>query len=272
MRRFKPLPSFAAVAAGQTATLDIPARGTYYSLMLSYTTSTSGGATQANMETEITEIRLKINGKIQRRFSAEELFDINTYKGQTITAGKLQIYFAEPWRQTVQGEEALAWPMGDVDTFQIEVDIANNSSQTCSLSASAQWNKNEAPMGPIVKWRKFTVPVSATGITNVTTFPKADAYMAIHGHSANISDVEVTVDGEEVFDATLAEAQELQKNYGNSPVSGWFHIDYAYTNRVSDALPMRATDGKAVAEYRVDFNMSSAASFTAITETLGLRD
>ena len=146
MRYFKPLPSFAAVAAGQTATLDVPARGTYYSLMLTYTTDTVGGATQANMETEITEIRLKINGKIQRRFSAEELFDHSTYKGQTITAGKLQIYFAEPWRQTVQGEEALAWPMGDVDTFQVEVDIADNSSQACSLSASAQWSKNEAPM------------------------------------------------------------------------------------------------------------------------------
>lgn len=265
------LPSFQAVAAGQTATVDLPTNGTYHSLLVKYSTATAGGATQANMEAELTEIRIKVNGKVQRRFTAEELFDINVYHGQTIETGKLQIYFSEPWLRTVQGEDALAWGMADVSTFQVEVDIDAGATSP-ALGISAVWTKDARNMGPIVKWRKFVVPVAATGIVNVSTLPKSDSYYAIHSKSANIADVEVKVDQETRFEGTLSDVQAVQKNYGKVPVTGWFHTDFRYTNRASDALAMVSKEGKPVSNFQIDFNMSSATSFGVVTEVLGLRD
>lgn len=266
------LPSFNAVAAGQTATIDLPADGTYHALMITYTTDTAGGSTQANMETELTEFRIKVNGKVQRRFSAEELFDLNAYHGEAFTTGKAPIFFAEQWRRTMQGEDVLAWGMADVDTFQIEIDIANNSSQVCTLSAKRLWTPDNRPMGQIVKWRKQTVPVTATGIVNVTTLNKNDAYYALHAHSAVCDDVEVKVDLEERWKLDLADSKLIDGFYGRAPVTGWFHVPFEFTNRASDALIMRRPDGSAVKDFQVDFNMNTATTFTLISETLGLRD
>lgn len=267
------LPSFQGVLAGQTATIDLPALDIYHGLMISYVTDTAGGATQANMETEITEIRLKVNGKVQRRASAREIFDIYGYRNRAVVAGKIPIFFSEPWRRTPVGEDALAWGMGDVDTFQLEIDVANNASQVCSLSALAVKQPGTLSMGAIVKWKKFTVPVSATGIVNVTTLPKQDAYYAMHALSANIADVLVKTDQRDRYDYTLAEATTLQGWNGWTPNADWFHLDFTETGRGNDALTMVSEDGqRRVADLQVDFNMSSAANFTLLTETVGYRD
>lgn len=265
------MPSFNAVGAGQTATIDLPADGTYHALKITYGTATAGGATQVNMEAEITEVRIKVNNKVQRRFSAEELFDLNLRRGKAFVAGFLNIYFAEPWRRTVQGEDALAWGMADVDSFQIEIDIAAGAASP-TLTGKRVWTPDTRPMGAIVKWRKQTVPVSATGIVNVTTLSKNDAFYALHAHSAVCDDVEVKIDLSERWKLTLAEAQDLDDDYGLAPVTGWFHVPFEFTNRAGDALLMRRADGSMVKDFQVDFNMNTATTFTLITETLGLRD
>lgn len=94
--------NFNAVAAGQTATLNLPATRIYHGVRLVYTTVTAGGATQANMEAELTEIRIKVNGKVQRRLSAAHIFALNAYRGKAFETGLLPIFFSEPWRRTVQ--------------------------------------------------------------------------------------------------------------------------------------------------------------------------
>ena len=123
MRRHEPARSFNAVGAGQTATLNLPPDGIYHKLMLHYA---EGGtaADAATVTAAIDEARLIVNGKVQRRFTGEDLLAINAYHGKAYTDGYLPIFFSEPWRRTVQGEDALAWGMGDVETFQLEVDIA----------------------------------------------------------------------------------------------------------------------------------------------------
>lgn len=271
--RMEPTRSFNAVAAGQTATLDLPVTGIYHGLKIGYGTSTAGGATQANMEAEVDEVRLLINGVVQRRFDARQLFDINAYKGKGVTTGILPIYFEEPWRKTAQGGDSLAWGMADVSTFTVEVDV-NSGATSPTLTAQAIKRPGNLPMGPIVKWRQFVVPVTATGIVNVSTFPKQDAYYTLHCDSANIADVDIKVDQVSILDGTRAMLEDLSDDYGYAFQTGWFHVDFSATRRVSDALSM-LTDGvggKRVADFQVDFNMSSAASFTVVAEVLGLRD
>jgi len=265
------LPSFNAVAAGQTATIELPANGTYHQLLLTYTTDTVGNENQVNMEAELTEFRLKVNGKVQRVFSAAQIFAINAFKGFPFATGLVPIFFAEPWRRAVQGEDVLAWGMGDVDTFQLEV-VIDAGAINPTLKAIAVKTNDSPPMGPIVKMRRFTIGVSAIGIRNVTQLPKFDSYYALHAFSAVIDDVEVKIDQEEVFKATLAQVAEVEGWYGRTQQAGLFTVDFDYTNRAADALSMVKAGGGRVSDFRVDYNMNTATTFTLLTETLGLRD
>lgn len=271
--RVEPTRSFNAVAAGQTATLDLPATGIYHGLKLEYGTSTGGGPTQANMEAEVTEIRLIVNGVVQRRMTAQHLFDINSYKGKGVTAGILPIYFEEPWRKTAQGADSLAWGMADVDTFIVEVDV-DGAAVSPTLAATALKRPGNRNMGPIVKWRQFTVPVSAIGITNLATLPKQDAYYAFHCLSALIDDVEVQVDQKTILKGVIATLNDVADDYGYVAHADWTHIDFSTTRRVSDALSMASEGegGGAVKDLQIDFNMNTATSFVMVAEVLGLRD
>lgn len=271
MRRIVTMPNFNAVAANQTATIDLPVNDIYHGLKITYGTATAGGPNLANMQAEILEIRLKIDGKTQRRMTGSELFAINAYHGIPFSTGIIPIFFSEPWRRTPPGEESLAWGMGDVSTFQIEIDIG--AATTPSLSCLAVIQKGARNMGPISKWRRYVIPVSAIGIVNVTTLPKQDAYLALHANSLVCSDIEIKVDQEEVFKATLAQATELYAEQGFAMQTGFFTVDFAYTGQISDSLGLVRADGKGrINDLRIDFNMSAATTFNLLTEQIGFRD
>lgn len=270
MRSLISLPSANAVAAGQTATFDVPARDLYHGISIFYTESGTA-ASQAVMEAAITEVRLKIDGKVQRRFSAATLFKILAFYGDVVEAGYLPIYFSEPWRRTSQGEDALAWGMADVSTFTIEIDIAAGRTAP-ALSAKAMIERVGRPLGIIKKWRQFTIPSNGAGIVNVTTLPKGDAYFALHAFTANVIDVEVKIEGREEFKATRADATHWYARHGLQHQAGVFSIAFDHTNRVYDALPTRNGAGALISDFRIDFNMSAATNFLLLTEVVGTRD
>lgn len=271
LRRQIDLPSFSGVAAGQTATLTVPVQGTYYDLTLQY--SESGAlANQTNMETDITGIRMLINGTVVRRYTAETLIDLNTFYGVAFNTGFLPIFFAEPWARNAVSEDALAWGMNDVDSFQVEVDIVAGATSPV-LSATATKTLAPRNLGPIKKISEYNVQVAGTGITNFPTLPRIDAYVALHGKSANIDDVRVLVDNVEIYKRTQEQSDQQLENQGLTPVSGYFHTHFGETLRIEDLLPMVASiDGRnqRVSDFQVDFNMASAANFKLISETVGL--
>ena len=271
MKNIVSLPSFSPVAAGITATIDLPTTGVYDGLRVVYTTTTGGGANQANMEAEITEVRIKVNGKVQRRFSAAHLFALNAFRGVAFQTGQLPIYFYEPWRKTVQGQDALAWGMADVATFQVEIDV-DAAALNPTLVATALKTDDGRVMGPIVKIRQHVIPVPATGIVNVTNLPRSDAYFGLHAVTADIDDVEIKIDQVERFKITEANMTALMNELGLVPQTGYFHIPFDFTNRTGDALSMKGPEGRAVSDFRIDFNMAVAASFTLLALQLGLRD
>jgi|SRR5579883_164801 len=287
MRSAVVLPNFNGVAPGQTASVSIPVGGvTYHKIALVYNCTNAGNGNQANTEAHLTEIRVLLNGKIQRRFSAKDLDSINAFYGRGFiangTAGQLDIFFSEPWRRTVQSEDVLAWGTADVGTFQIQVDIAAAATGP-SLSATAEVEYISRPNGVIAKWRKFNQVVSATGHNINNNLPKiaGEAYQAIHcvpTASTDITDVTVTVDNVIRFQLTEATANNLYTHYGNlTPQTALFSIVFDRTLRVSDALAMSYTQngkatGQVVQDFRVDFNMNAANSFNFYTLVLGVRD
>lgn len=277
-RHMEKMPDFNGVAAGQTATVQLPNSGIYHQVRLQYQTTTAGGATQANMEAEIDEMRVKINGKVQRTLSGAQLFAINAYHGIPVLAGSasirgvLPLYFSEPWRRSAAGEDAGAWGMADVDTFQIEVDI-NSGATSPQLGLTAVRDRGSRVMGLITKYRRHTINVGATGWIDVPTFPKHDAYWAVHCVSTDIDEVDVIVEGDAYYkNILIPDLHDYTEHQGFAAQTGYTHIEFAATTRAHDSLPLRSQDGLAFSDFRVDFNMGAATPFTAITETLGLRD
>lgn len=275
MRDFIVLPNFNAVAAGQTATVNLPATNnwTYHRLVLTYTESGTL-VTQANMEAAITNIRLLIDGKVQRVFSAAELIKLNAFYGDSYANGYLTIYFSEPWRRTPQAEDMLAWPMGDVRTFTVEVDIAaGRTAPALTLkglierNATDEMGKPRVRLGAIKKVKRHTVPVNIVGVNNYSTLPKGDAYAALHCHSANIAKVVVTTDGQERFNANSADITEVLAQEGLTRQANVFTVAFDSTKRLGDVLPTSN-----LSDFRIDFDMSSATAFVMLVETIGYRD
>lgn len=272
MRDLVKMPNFNGVAAGQTATVNLPAQDTYHRLFLTYTESGTL-VTEANMKAAITEVRLLINGKIQRRFSANELITLNALRGDGYSNGYLTIYFSEPWRRTPQAEDMLAWGMADVATFAVEVDIAAGRTAP-ALSAKALIGRGERDdqgrlrgLGGIMKWRKHPIGINVSGLNNVSTLPKGDAYSSLHCFSGNINSVVVTTGGLERFNATSADITEILSQEGMARQANVFSVIFDNTKRLADVLP---TAG--LADFRVDFDMAAAASFTMLTEVYGRAD
>jgi hypothetical protein len=269
MREIISVPSLSAVAAGQTATLDLPARDVYHGLIFTYTPgAVPAAANEATMKADLGNIRLKINGIVVREHTASQYLDILKFYQQEFEPGIFPIYFSEPWRTAAQGEDALSWGMQDVSNFQVEIDIASGATSP-RLQAKAIIERVTRPLGAIKKFRRYTIPVTAAGVVNVTSLPKTDAYYTMHAFSANVADILVQTDGVERFRATAAEASHLYRRHELAPQSGMFHLAFDHTRRVADALSMMRGDGTPISDLRIDFNMTSAASFTLICETLG---
>ena len=283
MRSLVVLPSLNGVALGQTATLTLAVGPViYHKLVLQYG-NTAGNPTQATTEAAIAEIRLKLNGKIQRRFSAAKLDSINAFSGKAMQGnGYLEIFFSEPWRRTPQAEDALAWGTqngGGVSTFQVEVDFAAGGAAGPTMVAHAEVEYLNRPIGVISKWRQYTQPVAAIGKVTNNTLPKTDGYQALHCFPVganDISDITVTVDQVIRMQGTLSDLTNLLKAYGWTPQAGMFHAVFDRTGRVSDYLPMVYTHGGkqtgVVGNFQLDFDMAVANSFPLIAEVLGQPD
>ncbi|WP_428481906.1 major capsid protein P2 [Pyruvatibacter mobilis] len=263
------MPNFNGVGAGQTATVNLPADGTYKKLDLRYTPGGTA-ANQATMEADIEEIRLRIEGKTVRTYTAAELNKINATYGKTFKAGHLPIYFAEPWREGATQVEAYAWGMADITSFQVEVDIAAGATAP-RLAMEAIWSSARQNMGVIKKTRRYNLSVTATG-DNTWNPPKEEAITAFHFQTTDISNIKVLRDNEERVNVSPESVHERLDDNGLTAQAGWTQVIFDATGDLPDALPMKKPDGSPVQDLRVTLTMSAATSHNILMETIGLRD
>lgn len=275
MRRRQKTPSFNAVAAGQTATLDLPTNRRYHSVMLR--TQHTAGSTDVDIDTFASEIRIKVDGRVQRTYTGALIRDLIKIYTNALApdAGYATVFFSEPWRATPVDEDALGWGMQDVSTFQIEVDIKAGVVSP-KIWAIAETDDVQQPLGGIVKISRITVPVTATGVTTITTLPKTDfgyvRLMCAPTSVSDITDIKVSVDSNVMYELSRLEADAHLNFRADSSASPWFLVDFDNTNRVADMLTMRYADGRSISELRVDFNMNAANSFPLFYFTAGPRN
>lgn len=264
-----PVSNFSGVAPGQRPTLDVPPSGTYKKFDI----LCSRGAvpmTQAQVISDIEEIVIKVEGKVQRRYTPAALVALNALYGKAFEDGHLPIYLAEPHREGAAQVEAYAWGMADISICQIEVKLADAAVDP-RLAMEAIWSPARANMGTIKKVKTFNLPVTATG-ANTWPAPKVDPYAAIHLLNTDINKVKILRDNTEVVNVSPASIHSRLDDNGLTPQAGWTHVVFDATGDLPDALPMRTSSGEPVGDFRVELDMSATGGVDILTETIGARD
>lgn len=278
-----PITKVEGVAAGSTATIEVPIGPRYHAIVLEYDTSTAGGPTEANMEAEITEIRLEIDEITQRVCSAAQLFDINRTKGIAPVVGDgsnpgyLPIFFSEPQRLTKIEREATACGTAGINSMRLQVDIASGASSPSLKAYAIVDYKAEAPVG-IVKWKRGTITVAGTGeLPYRLDTTKGDSYQGLfffENTAGDIDDVLLEWDGVKLYDLTENQLAAFMNNEGVTQVSKLVHIPLDF-NSPSDAVPtVKLVNGSPVRvqEFLATLNMAQAANVTLIREMVGTPD
>jgi hypothetical protein len=171
------------VAASKTAVIEIPIGPRYHYIVLQHGYA-SGTNTIVAAATNISEIRVKVNNRVQRVFSGTQLRDLNLLNGtaydctglpNTAPGVSFPLFLAEPWRTDEVDQDALAWKSSAWENFQIEVDLSTASTPT--LVAYAITDDLQADpkkdLG-IVKVTRQNIACSGTKMDEVLDVPASD--------------------------------------------------------------------------------------------------
>lgn len=284
------VPSGSANTA-HTVTCDIPVGPTYHKILIR-----GNAGTGKKMTDLIGEIRIKINGKVQRTFTADELNKLNELNGTRYAARngagtaalfELPIFFAEPWRKTLIAQEGFAWGTADVQTFQIEVDIkADTFTAAVALTFRAEVEDTRRPLGVITKFFRQTAVTSASAWNDIMTLPRRDNYMSIHvvapDETNRLNEFEVKVDNSIWRQNTLAGNDHVNQYNEMDPKpsasgdvvarTGWTDIVFDQDDIPNSALSM-VQNGVPVRDFNLRLSTGSAGtSFTIISQLSGFAE
>lgn len=175
------------VAASKTALIDIPVGPRYHTIVLEHGYA-AGTNTVAAAMSNITEIRVIVNDRVQRVFSGTQLRDLNILNGtafdcqgvpNTAPGVSVPIFFAEPWRKDSASQDALAWVTAGFKSFRIEVDLSTASTPTLVASAVVDQFQPAKDVTPLfVTMRRQQVAAAGTSF-DITTIDKKNLLQQI---------------------------------------------------------------------------------------------
>jgi hypothetical protein len=277
------LDPFVGVGAGQRATLAIAPGFRMHGLALRYVSTLAAGTAQTVdstvMTNELSLIELKIGNKVQRKYTGETLIMLNKFAGSTINNNFLQIPFSEKDRNTINGEEALAWGTANLKdpAVELQVTIASGKYPT-TLQAYVEQDDLNLPIGGIVKIYETEIPVSGTGwSTWKPDISRGDKIRRVHiKDSGNITEVEVLANQRKEYQATAAYNTERLKQADYVPQTNWFHIAHDINHGVLDNMDVvrPGPDGsmRLLNSLMYRLNFAATGNFTAVVETIGPPD
>ena len=217
--RTRILPTANSVASGKTATIDLPIGIKYHSvgLTIGYDGSNASKETAGTAANQVVnDIRVLINGKLQRLHSLKQLNAINIANGSQYairTSGSMgssgyreyiKIFLSEPWRKDIRQQAMGAWNMNpaDVRSFQVQVDFATITSPV--LSGYYEFEElGDARLGGILKWIRQTFPAVGSSVEAATIQrPVGDFLQALQFFATSdgkyVNQLKLTVNGAQV--------------------------------------------------------------------------
>ncbi|MEW6339608.1 MAG: major capsid protein P2 [Pseudomonadota bacterium] len=250
---------FNNVVANGLATVNLPIGMSYNKVILAL-----GGTSFT--KSMITNINVKVNGKIIYQALGSRLDLINQYRGLTAAAGFLTIDFTEP-----RAKSMIEQYVGNINTangvssLTIEVTIAGATAPT--LDSYAEMGP-PAPLGVIAKHIPFTQGFSSSGkipmkLIDITN--RGGIIKRIHfAHTGNLSQLEVKKNGIVIWDNVATAVNAFwQGEYTKSAQTNIYTYDPCADNNYSNAV--KTADATAL-EFNPTF--SAADTVTAVVEVL----
>ena len=218
----------------------------------------AGTNTVAGACSNITEIRVKLNGRVQRTFSGTQLRDLNIANGasfdcqglpNTAPGVSFPIFFAEPWRKDVVTQDALAWCSNTWTSLQIEVDLGAAASPTLVANAVVDNFQPEKPQGICKVIRQS---FGASGVAfDVVTLDKRDFLQQISlypdsGASQPATKVTLRKDGMILHELSASCNFALNTNYAMTPTvagrtASIYDLVLDHDDLLASAVPMEGT-------------------------------
>ncbi|MGZ5817893.1 MAG: major capsid protein P2 [Burkholderiaceae bacterium] len=257
MLLIKNLP-FTNVVANGVATVSLPVGMSYNKIILAL-----GGTFTKAM---ITDIKVKLNGKVIFQNSGSRLDLINTYRGLAASATYLTVDFTEP-RAKIMAEQYLGNlnTASGVSSLTMEVTIAGATAPT--LDSYAELGP-PAPLGIIAKQILFTTSNGGAGkfpVKLIDVANKGAIIKRIHlAHGGNLTALEVKKNGVIIHDNILTAVNTFyQGEYQKTAQANLYTYDPCADNNYANAV--RTMDMTSL-EFNPTY--SAADTTTTVLETL----
>lgn len=260
MLLIKNLP-FSNVAASGVASVSLPIGMSYNRIIFAL----GGGAFTKAM---ITDIKVKMNGKVVYQNTGSRLNLINTYRKRAVDAAYLVIDFTEPDAKTM-AEQLI----GNLNTAQgvssltMEVTIAGATTPT--LDSYSELGA-PAALAAITKQLLFTASFGAAGkfpMKLIDVANRGAIIKRVHfAHTGNVTALEVKKNGVVIFDNIPTAVNTFnQLDYNKVAQSNLYTYDPCLDNNYSNAV--RTADATSL-----EFNLTTSAAdtVTAVLEAVDL--
>lgn len=260
MLLIKNLP-FTNVVASGVATASLPVGMSYNRILLRL-----GGTTFT--KSMITDIKVRMNGKVIYQNTGARLDLINQYRGQATNAAFLVIDFTEP-KAKMMSEQFI----GNLNTAQgvssltMEVTISGATSPTLESFAEVG---PPAALGVVAKHLLFTTSVGGSGkfpFKLIDVANRGAIIKRVHfAHGGNLTELEVKKNGVVIHDNVPTAVNTFyQADYGKTAQANLYTYDPCLDNNYTNAIK---TQDMVSLEFNV--TTSGADTVTACLEVLDL--
>jgi hypothetical protein len=219
--RKKLLPSFTKPVSGQTATCNLDLGKKIHIIWLTIGYDAANADKDLNpadpADDLVGEIRLLVNGKVQRRMLGRELEQLNRLNGAQFGAviGSpasdvgdagyriiVPIFLAEPWRKSNAEAAIPAWNLSGANVASASIEVDFKTIDSPYLGGFFEWSPADGGLGAITKWIRMTFGAAGTQ-QDFNTLEKRDYYHSIHlfapglagGGNNFVNNVQLTADG-----------------------------------------------------------------------------
>ncbi|MFA5422444.1 MAG: major capsid protein P2 [Phycisphaerae bacterium] len=238
----------------------LPTSGIFYDLML--VCRDAGGVllTEAEIEADVTNIRLRLNGELKIETTAAVLFDIfrywNAWAGSYTIAGQIPIQFTRPHALTALERLAMAWGMQGVSGWAIEIDLAAVLAKLATIEIFAHVQDGVLPLGKHICIQKNERIFGSTGVHQVTDLDRNNSDRSVLVEhigvgSGTIGSVTAKINQQDMVQDNDTDLNNIRLHLaGRTPQTGWYHLDYTILNDHLSILPLAQVNSL---QYDINF-------------------
>lgn len=255
------LPAFLGLAPGAlNASLDLPLGQSYRGIMMRLSATGAGASFTVD---DIDRVRLLINGKaIIRDIKGSIIRRDNLFRGSKNDNTLLYLDFEEPRARTIEDQLATCiHTAGGVNSFKIELDIANTAVGTLKIETRALTRSTGLPLGPIPALIRESYDAVSTGklevkpgfkvgpdgpghiLRTVHFFPSVAGVEAAPSTKLGSQGITLRKSGVSNVDRMSdPDNRWLQEHYEGVPITNAYTMDFVEDNNNISLMPTADAD------------------------------